>query len=266
MQEREQIQYVGLERIAAKPQVRSRFDEEAQCGLEGSMAEIGQQQPIRVRQERQGYVVVDGERRTRAAKALGWKEIACIVEGKALSPGEVIQRQLIANCQREGLTPLEKARAIVALQEATAWNGAETAKHLGLKSAGTVSKLTALLTLPPEVLAKFEGGNIPWSTAYELTQAEAANLPELVRQVENGASRDAIAGAVRRPRTANGKAVSKVRCSLGGDRAVMVSASGLTMDRFIEMLEEVLGKARKARTQGLEVNTLARMFKDTARA
>src|SRR4051794_38916321 len=97
---------ITLLAIRTARQVRESFD--GIDGLADTLSEVGQLHPIRVRKEGDYYLIVDGERRYRAAKQLGWKTISCIVEQKDLSAGEVTQRQLIANCQREDLKPLEK--------------------------------------------------------------------------------------------------------------------------------------------------------------
>ena len=57
---------------------------------------------------------------------------------------------------------------------------------------------------------------------------------------------------------------SRVTAKLAGGRAVTVAAESVDLDAFIETLEEVLGKARKARTQGIELGTFAKMLRDQA--
>ena len=53
---------------------------------------------------------------------------------------------------------------------------------------------------------------------------------------------------------------------LGESRSVTVASSGLTLERFIELIEELLSKARRVRTQGVELATFIKMLKDQARA
>ncbi len=108
----EQIQHLPLELVIAQPQVRKTFDQESQEGIVASLKEVGQLQPVRVRPEGKQFVIVDGERRYRAIRMLAWPTIAAIVEANNLNAGEILQKQLISNCQREDLTALEKAMAI----------------------------------------------------------------------------------------------------------------------------------------------------------
>jgi ParB family chromosome partitioning protein len=263
----EQDQNIALSEIDEDKQVREQTNEEADRALMASMREKGLGQDIGVRKRGVRYVVVYGHRRFKAARALGWKTISCKVFGE-LSDTDSMEWQLIENIQRENLALLDKAKGVVGLMEKTGWTGAATAKRLGMSPA-SVSKLAAILTLSPEVLAKVASGEICASAAYALTQA-GDKLPELAAQAANGASRDAITGAVKQGKPkpekpeVDEKPTKRVLCRLK-DAAVTVSAKKLTIDTFIELLEGVLGQARKARTQGVEVATLARMFRDMAK-
>ncbi len=138
--------------------MRETFSEESLTGLARSIQEIGLQQPIRVCLEGAVFKVVDGHRRLGAVKRIPGKTvIAAIVEEKELCEGEVIQRQLTANCQRADLTPLEKARAIERLMTATGWTAAQAAGKLGM-STSAVAKVLALSSLPEPIRAQVETG------------------------------------------------------------------------------------------------------------
>ncbi|MGE4003400.1 MAG: ParB/RepB/Spo0J family partition protein, partial [Planctomycetaceae bacterium] len=107
----EQIQYLPIDKIKAEPQVRETFSEETIRGLAESMKELDQLQPIRVRKNGDWFVIVDGARRYYAAKLIaGRQRIAAIVEADGVGEAETLHKQLVANCQREDLSPLEKAR------------------------------------------------------------------------------------------------------------------------------------------------------------
>ena len=99
----EQIQYLPLSQVQCLPQVRGLFDQTALDRLAASLKADGQPKPIRVRREGSTLVLVDGERRLRAAKIAGLTTVAAIIEEKELVEGEVIKRQLILNLQQEGL-------------------------------------------------------------------------------------------------------------------------------------------------------------------
>ncbi len=129
------IVQLPLEKIVANPQVRQQFDREAEQGLAQSIREVGILQPLRVRHHEGQPVIVDGERRFRAARLLGLPSVPVIFEERELASAEVIQRQLVANCQREDLRPLEKARAIAHLIKTTGWTQGQIATKLGMRDA-----------------------------------------------------------------------------------------------------------------------------------
>lgn len=265
----EQIQQVPLDQIVCRPQVRERFDETAIGGLTTSLQEVGQLQPILVRREGTGYIVVDGERRLRAARQAKRSSIAAIVVDRDLSEVELLQIQTVSNVQRVDLSPVEKARAIDRLIKASGWSASETAKRLGL-SAAAVTKHLALLDLPPEILERVESGHIAASTAYEL--AKVAD-PEAKAALASAAAagmltREAAINAAKRARSAEPSAVGRIARAaivLGAGRSVTIAGVDLTMDRLIAALEEILSKARRARTRGWGVSTFVRAQKDQSK-
>src|SRR6202162_2822818 len=163
----EQIQYLPISKIVCERQVRDHIDEASLQEL--AFKEVGQLQPIRVRKVGDKYVVVDGARRFRAASCAAFPAIAAIIETQELDEGQVIRRQLIANCH-EDLKPMEKARAIARLMEVTGWSASECAKRLGMSNAN-MSRLLALLSLPAPIQEQVEAGVNPSSAADELARA-----------------------------------------------------------------------------------------------
>jgi len=267
----EAIQYLPLDKIVCEAQVRDGVADESVVGVARSIQEIGLQQPIRVRREGDKFVVVDGERRLRAARLAKLSTIPAIVEEKELGEGEVIQRQLVANIQRVDLSALEKARAIARLMEATGWNAAETAARLGI-SAATAARLTALLSLPATIVAQVEAGRLPASTAYEIAKIEdPARQAALAQEaVEGRLTRDGVSGQFKKKRRGESHkesvTASRVIVNLGGERSVTVTGAGICLETLIGWLEELLGRARKARTQGLALKTFIKMLRDQAKA
>lgn len=267
----ETIEYLPPQSLGVAPQVRKRVCPEEEAGLMQSIREVGILQPIRARIVNDKPFILDGHRRTAAAIKLGMTAVPVIVERTALSESAAMQRQLIANVQRSDLSPLEKATAIAQLMQAEKWSAAQAANKLGM-SAPSVSRLLALLQLPPEIRSKVATGEIPVSAAYELAQVgDATQRNELAQQVAAGTlTRDGLTAARKSrgtpsPATAETKPL-RVIAKLGAQRTVAVSAVGLTLERFIEQLEELLGKARKARPQGLELGTFIKMLADQSKA
>jgi ParB family chromosome partitioning protein len=267
----EVLEYLPVDKIECDPQVRKQVTDESVRGIARSMQEVGLQQPIRVRRDGARYVVVVGERRLRAARLIKLAEIAAIVEQKPLDDGATLQRQLIAALQRDDLSACEKARGIQRLLEVTKRPLAEVAGMLGL-SSGTASKLLALNSLPENIRQGVEDGQIPASAAYEISRvSEPEKQAALACRVAEGhLTRDEVVGAVRSELNGNAErtpvALKRVTAPLGNGLSVTVSGEELTLEVVIEALQDYLGRARKARTQGLELKPFIRSLKQAAEA
>ena len=130
-------------------QPRKVFDKDKLEELTNSIKEHGILQPILVVKDENGYTIVAGERRWRAAKNAGLKEIPAII--KDYTDGKKKQVALIENIQREDLNIVEVAKAIKELMEIDGYTQSEVAKITG-KSLSTVSNITRLLKLQEPIL------------------------------------------------------------------------------------------------------------------
>jgi ParB family chromosome partitioning protein len=267
----EQIQYVPRDQVFPDPdQPRRFFDEESLDGLVASLKEMGQLMPLRVRFVDGRMVIVDGERRWRAAKPAGLAQLAIIVEEKPGTEAGTLQRQLVLNCQREDFSPVEKAGAIRRLMDATGWNASQVAERLGLSKA-TVCRLLQLLDLPESIKDRVDSGEISLTAANSLARVtDGEQQAALASQVASGRlTRDGLAGTLKARRESNREAhrgVSRVVCKLPSATVTVSAEEALDLEAFIATLEELLGKARRARTQGIELSTLSKMIRDQANA
>ncbi len=130
-------------------QPRKIFDKEKLQELSDSIKEQGVIQPILVVKSKNGYMIVAGERRWRAAKLAGLKTIPAIV--KDYSDTKKKQVALIENIQREDLNVIEVARAIKELMEEDGYTTTEVAKLTG-KNISTVSNTVRLLKLQDKII------------------------------------------------------------------------------------------------------------------
>jgi ParB family chromosome partitioning protein len=165
---------VPLDKIAPDPdQPREQFDAESLERLADSLKTRGQLQPIRVRwDETRGiYVLICGERRWRAAKIAGMATMSCVVSEGPLDAGELLALQLVENCLREDLRPIEQAKAFKALMDRNGWSGNQAAKALGIAQP-TVVRALALLELPETVQDQVDQGTLAPATAYEIGKVE----------------------------------------------------------------------------------------------
>jgi ParB family chromosome partitioning protein len=192
---------IPLSKITADPdQPRKAFSDEAIDRLSESLQGRGLLQPIRVRwdEELGKWVIVAGERRFRAARRAGWSEIACVTVEAAMTESEILQDQLIENCLREDLSPIEQAQAFKSLMDANGWSMRRLADELHL-SHPTISRAVSLLELPQEIQDQVKAGEIAPRTAAEIATIESpADQKEVAeRVVKEKLTRDQVTGVVR---------------------------------------------------------------------
>lgn len=131
-----------------REQPRKKFDEDALLELAESIKQFGVLQPLLVQEKDSYYEIVAGERRWRAAKLAGIKEIPIIV--KKLTPQEIVEISLIENIQREDLNPIEEAIAYKRLLTEFHLKQDEVAERVS-KSRTTVTNAMRLLKLDEKV-------------------------------------------------------------------------------------------------------------------
>jgi ParB family transcriptional regulator, chromosome partitioning protein len=129
-------------------QPRKYFDQEKIAQLAQSIREHGIVQPIVIKKEENSYVIVAGERRWRAAKSLGLKEVPVII--MELSDKEILEISLIENLQREDLNPIEEALAYKRLLEEFNLTQEEVGLKVG-KSRTSITNSMRLLNLDKRV-------------------------------------------------------------------------------------------------------------------
>ena len=130
-------------------QPRQAFNETPLEELKASIKKRGIIQPVVVRPVAHGtYELVAGERRWRAAKALGIPEVPAII--KALNDQEMLECSLIENVQRENLNPLEEAAAYARLVEEFQYTQEQLAETIG-KDRSSIANALRLLRLPEEI-------------------------------------------------------------------------------------------------------------------
>jgi ParB family chromosome partitioning protein len=129
-------------------QPREMFDEEGIASLAASIREVGVLQPIVVRRREDGYELVAGERRLRAAKQAGLATIPAVI--RDTDDTESLREAVIENIHREDLSPLEQAAAFQDLLEDLGASHDELAERLGY-SRSHVTNTIRLLQLPPAV-------------------------------------------------------------------------------------------------------------------
>ena len=131
-----------------REQPRKNFDEDALLELADSIKQFGVLQPLLVRKRKDYYEIIAGERRWRAAKMAGVKEVPVII--KEYTDQEILEIGLIENIQRENLNPIEEAIAFKRLLEEFNLKQDEVAERVS-KSRTAVTNSMRLLKLNDKV-------------------------------------------------------------------------------------------------------------------
>jgi ParB family transcriptional regulator, chromosome partitioning protein len=190
---------IPIEKVEPRSdQPRSVFDQSTLQELADSIREFGMIQPITVRKLDSGYYqIIAGERRWRAARMVGLKDVPIrVIEADDKRSMELA---MVENLQREDLNPIEEAKGFRTLIEDYGMTQEEASQSIG-KSRSAIANSMRLLNLTPPVLAMVEDGDISAGHARALlTIREEANQLRLatkvveeslsVRQTENLANK-----------------------------------------------------------------------------
>ena len=131
-----------------KSQPRKQFDEEALQELSDSIKKYGVLEPLIVTKKRDYYEIIAGERRWRAARLAGLKELPVVI--REYTDKEIMEISLIENIQREDLNPIEEAQAYEALISQYNLKQEEVAERVS-KSRSTITNSLRLLKLCEDV-------------------------------------------------------------------------------------------------------------------
>jgi ParB family chromosome partitioning protein len=210
---------IEVDRLAPDPdQPRKEFDPDALAELAASLKARGQLQPIRVRWNEavSRWNIVVGERRYRAALLAGLPTLMCIETKGSPTPDEILEDQLVENCLREDLKPIEQAKAYRALIARRGWSYRQLAESLHIAPA-SVARALALLDLPEDLQGRVTAGELAPSVAYEVSrlddpdrQREVAALVvnESLNRLE---ATEAVRQAAGRPAKRKGRGMGKAK-------------------------------------------------------
>ena len=164
--ERKGVMNLGIEEIRPnRSQPRRHFDEAHIEELAESIRSRGVLLPLIVRRDSEGYVLVAGERRWRAAQKAGLREVPVMV--REVTDKEAFEIALIENIQREDLNPVEEAEAYKRLIEEHGLTQEELAARVG-KDRSTVANALRLLRLPDAIKQAIVAGELSMGHARAL--------------------------------------------------------------------------------------------------
>ena len=154
-------------------QTRNQFDEQALSELAASIVANGVVQPILVRPINGRYQLIAGERRWRAAQKIGREFIPAVI--KQVSNEQAMEMTIVENLQREGLNPMEEARAFDRLSREFNLTQEQMSQRTG-KDRASIANLVRLLRLPESVQQSIEKGELTAGHAKVLLMLDAPDV------------------------------------------------------------------------------------------
>ncbi len=186
MLDRPKVSFLPVGAIRPNPsQPRKIFDESGLQELAASIGQYGIIQPLTVRREAGGYELVAGERRLRAARLAGLREVPCILVSVDEESSGMLA--LVENLQRRDLDFIEEAEGIARLMRVYGLSQEQAARRLG-KSQPAVANKLRLLRHSPRVLAAIRENNLSERHARALLKLpdEKSRLAAIETVVEKG--------------------------------------------------------------------------------
>lgn len=228
--------------------VQPRADFGGLDGLVSSIRENGVVQPIIVRQESDGYRLVAGERRWRAAQLAGMSRIPAIV--RKVADDRLLEVALIENIQRKELNPIEEAKAYEVLLGQMKLSQVEVAKRVG-RERSSISNSLRLLKLPKKVKERIQEGTISVGHAKAImaipdpeTQIKVAE--EVVRELLSVRETEERVAEIRKQA---GRADGRARTGRGAREDPNVAAAGERLTRALVTKVRIVKKGERGRIE-----------------
>lgn len=246
----EDVFEIALGKIELDPQ-QPRKDPGDLSDIADSIKMHGVLNPIIVRPAGSGrYIVVAGERRYRAAKLAGKKNVLCLV--RTLSEQQTAEIQLIENLHRKDLNPFEEAFGYARLKEQHNYTDVQLAERMS-RSRSTITETLGLMRIPEDIRKKCRGTDIRLSreTLYLIArQPTPEKMLAVIADASSGASYE-----VRRAKARTGKARESVakkakrvyHTELGVDIIVQGHGASLPLEKVERALEAALKEVRAER-------------------
>ena len=206
------VRYIKLHDIMPNlNQPRKTFKEDKIEELAASIKEHGIIQPIVVRERENGYEIVAGERRWRAARKAELTQVPCLV--RELSDEQNMLFAIIENMQREDLNPIEEAEGLQRMMQTFGMTQEQVSKSVG-KSRPYIANALRLLKLPQEIIEQIAEGNLSAAHGRTLAGIEDDGAKEKLcaKILQEGLSvreTEQLAGSLTKPQKK--KAVKKMK-------------------------------------------------------
>ena len=205
-------------------QPRLRFPNDELEEMSRSIKQQGIIQPLLVRRDDHGYELVTGERRLRAAKKAGLKQVPVFV--KTITDSDLLEMSIVENVQREDLTPIEEAEAYHRLITEFGLTQDQAAVRVG-KSRSAVANLLRLRQLPEQIKAGIMDGTLSMGHARALLGAA------------NSAQQNAVWRVVVSKRLSVRETESLVKRLKAGQKKPKQSSSGSEQRYFLSLSDDL---------------------------
>lgn len=223
--------------------------------LVASIQEVGVLEPLLVRQSAQGFQIISGERRYRAAVQAGLDEIPCIVLD--VDDAQALTIALIENLQRQDLSPFEEADGLRALIDRFDYTHEEVARKIG-KARTSVTEALSIAEIPEALRTKLDGAGVHTkSILLEVARTEdpTDQLALVDRIIEEGLTRDQLR-ALRRGDDAEPPAETKAEGAsepaAGGRRITYRSGTGITLTLYLNRDEITVPEIQQTLREAIE--------------
>lgn len=220
--------------VLRKEQPRKRFDDKSLRELADSIKEHGLLQPLIVRPRQDGFELVAGERRWRAAQMAGLKQVPALL--REMDDVQAAEVSLVENIQRDDLSAIEEAMAYKYMMDNYGYTQEVLAEKLG-KSRSHIANMVRMLALPEQVLTMLE--------SQEITAGHARAILSLPGSTEQIAAAEEIVAGRLSVREAEKKARSIIkRKRVEKKRDPVIVELEERMENFFSSRTKVLQKGR----------------------
>jgi ParB family chromosome partitioning protein len=238
--------YIAVARIAPSPnQPRRVFRDADLASLAGSIREQGVLQPLVVRRRGDGYELIIGERRWRAAQLAGLEEVPAVILDA--SDRQVVEMALVENVQREDLNPVELAQAFRVLFAGEGMTQDEIGQRVGLDRS-SVANYLRLMELPEEIQQDLVDDRLSMGHAKAILQVTPTHRVMMRDQIVRGHLSVRASEELSR-RIASGEPRSRHGKRRGPRRSPEIDALESDLRRRVQTKVRIVGQPARGRIE-----------------
>lgn len=259
---------IPVDEIEPRPdQPRKTFDPAALMDLGNNLLKFGQLLPLIVYwlQSAKRYVLVDGERRWRAAKLVGIKQLIAIVLEREPTASELHQMQMCIEAHRVGLSAMERSDFLFRMKQENNWSISELAEKINMNQP-LVTKSLKFQDGCPELREALHAGTLDQDKAYTICQEpDHAKQRELLKQA-SGLTREQLRQKARSDGQAADLKAAIARFPLSSGVMVSVQGRKINLSGAIDAMLEAVKELKKGQAEHWDITTAMRVMRDKAKS